>query len=145
MLTPLAVLSAAFTAGAVALWIGRGARLGRVSAPPPGVGDRLAQRRTGSGRGAPASGSAPIARVLVLGGSSVAFALATSWIPGGPGAWSWLAAPILLGLGLAGARLETGAARRRRQQLIEELPQALELMAACLAAGMPVRRRVRRS
>jgi pilus assembly protein TadC len=36
--------------------------------------------------------------------------------------------------------LEPRAARRRRQQLIMDTPQALELMAACFAAGLPARR-----
>ena len=53
----------------------------------------------------------------------------------------WLAvlpvfgAAVVLALGW----LEPRSARRRRQQLITEVPQALELLAACHAAGLPVR------
>jgi len=52
----------------------------------------------------------------------------------------WLGWPVLAGatavlLGL----LESGDARRRRERLIADTPQALELMAAGLVAGMPVR------
>jgi pilus assembly protein TadC len=46
-----------------------------------------------------------------------------------------VAASGVLGLGW----LEPMSARRRREQLIMEVPQALELMAACLAAGLPAR------
>jgi pilus assembly protein TadC len=35
--------------------------------------------------------------------------------------------------------LEPRSARRRRQQLIMDAPQALELLGACLAAGLPAR------
>jgi pilus assembly protein TadC len=44
-----------------------------------------------------------------------------------------VAAAVLLGL------LEPLSARRRREQLISDTPQALELIAIGLAAGMPVR------
>ena len=46
-----------------------------------------------------------------------------------------LAAVVTLALGW----LEPGSARRRRQQLVLQTPQALELLAACLVAGLPVR------
>jgi pilus assembly protein TadC len=36
-------------------------------------------------------------------------------------------------------RVEPGSAQRRRRLLLTQVPQALELVAACLAAGMPVR------
>ena len=39
--------------------------------------------------------------------------------------------------GRALGRLETGAARARRERLAAELPAALDLLAACLAAGRP--------
>lgn len=138
MLTPLAVLCAVLSAGAVALLMRPGQGLHRMSGAPKlgelagaGVVRRLRD---------PTRGPFAIGRLLLLGGSSLALALALSTVPGGPGPWCWIGAPILLGLGLAGtARLKTGSARRREAQVIEELPQALELMAACLAAGMPVR------
>ena len=52
----------------------------------------------------------------------------------------WLAVPVFgAAVVLALGWLEPRSARRRRQQLITEVPQALELLAACLAAGLPVR------
>lgn len=36
-------------------------------------------------------------------------------------------------------RLETPAARRRRQQVVDELPGALDLLSAAIAAGLPLR------
>ena len=58
----------------------------------------------------------------------------------GPGAWAWLAWPVLAGLtAVLLGLLEPRAVRRRRERLIADTPQALDLLAACLAAGMPVR------
>jgi pilus assembly protein TadC len=45
---------------------------------------------------------------------------------------------MIIGLG----RLEPASARRRRQQLIMETPQALELLGSSLAAGLPLRKAV---
>jgi pilus assembly protein TadC len=51
-----------------------------------------------------------------------------------------LAVPVFgVAVVLALGWLEPRSARRRRQQLITEVPQTLELLAACLAAGLPVR------
>lgn len=56
------------------------------------------------------------------------------------GGWLWAAWPALTAAGvLALGWLEPLAVRRRRQQLVLEVPQALELMAACLAVGTPPR------
>jgi pilus assembly protein TadC len=49
-----------------------------------------------------------------------------------------MAGMALIGV-LALGWLEPRSARRRRQQLIMDMPQALELIAACLAAGLPAR------
>ena len=50
----------------------------------------------------------------------------------------WLGAPIVAAAGVVALGwLEPRSARRRRHQLIMEAPQALELMAACLGAGLP--------
>jgi Flp pilus assembly protein TadB len=50
----------------------------------------------------------------------------------------WLVVPAITVTGvLALGWLEPRSARRRRQRLIMEGPQALELLAACLAAGLP--------
>jgi pilus assembly protein TadC len=58
----------------------------------------------------------------------------------GPGMLSWLALPPLVLIGTVGLGwLEPLSARRRQQQLVSQAPQALELLAACLAAGLPIR------
>lgn len=54
--------------------------------------------------------------------------------------WAWpLAPPVALVVVVLLGRVEPAAARRRRQVLVLQTPQALELMASCLAAGLPVR------
>jgi len=58
----------------------------------------------------------------------------------GPVWWVWVAWPVaavMVAVLLGG--LEPLSARRRREQLISDTPQALELMATGLAAGLPVR------
>jgi pilus assembly protein TadC len=61
-------------------------------------------------------------------------------IDGWLGGLLWFAMPVVAAIGvLALGWLEPRSARRRREQLIMEVPQALELMAACLGAGLPAR------
>ncbi|WP_375426624.1 type II secretion system F family protein [uncultured Friedmanniella sp.] len=56
------------------------------------------------------------------------------------GSWVWVGWPLVTAGGvLALGWLEPLAARRRQQRLVLEVPQALELMAACLAVGTPPR------
>jgi len=82
----------------------------------------------------------PVRRRLVPGaalGLVLAVLAARLGVPG------WLA-PVLASLVALAAvvllgRVEPAAARRRRQVLVLQTPQALELMASCLAAGLPVR------
>ncbi|HEY9293950.1 MAG TPA: type II secretion system F family protein [Microlunatus sp.] len=62
----------------------------------------------------------------------------------GAGGWIWLVAPpvaviMIIFLG----RIERPAARRRREQMVEELPHTLELMASAMKAGLPLRAAVR--
>jgi pilus assembly protein TadC len=57
----------------------------------------------------------------------------TGWIPA-------VAATVIM-IVLLG-RLEPVRMRRRRQQLIMDRPQALELLGSCLAAGLPLRKAV---
>lgn len=61
----------------------------------------------------------------------------------GPGPGPFLG-PILVGVSavvayVASGRIVSPATRRRRRRLAVDLPGALDLMAACLAAGLPVR------
>lgn len=79
-------------------------------------------------------------RALVSTLGALAVCLAVSQLEGGPGRAAWLAFPVLAAGGtLVLGWLEPLAARRRQQQLVLQAPQALELLGACLAAGMPIR------
>ncbi len=132
-LTPMAWVCAAWAALA-AFWL----------TDPPGRRASAPQQDAGRVRSAWWRGrdDAPsLGRRLLLGAVAAAgLCLAGSIAEGGPGAWIWLGWPGLgLGCGLLLGRLEPSAAKRRREQLIMETPQALDLMAACLAAGMPIR------
>lgn len=52
----------------------------------------------------------------------------------------WALAPVVMTVCVVVlGRLEPSRTRRRREQLRADLPHALELMSACLAAGMPLR------
>lgn len=79
-------------------------------------------------------------RALLSAAAGLAVALGVSQLGAGSGRLTW-AASLLLGLGATVGLgwLEPAATSRRRRQLVLQVPQALELLAACLAAGMPVR------
>lgn len=87
----------------------------RRGSPPPGQRAALA---------------VAIAVVVPLGLQAVA----------GLGPATWSVAPVAAAMAyLVAGRLETPAAQRRRQQLIEDLPAALDLLSAAIAAGLPLR------
>jgi Flp pilus assembly protein TadB len=84
---------------------------------------------------------APSLRRRLLGGAGLGAACCLA-VGGGTGVGpsAWAAWPLLaLGAALLLGWSEPRAARSRRQQLVLEAPQALELVASCLAAGMPPR------
>jgi pilus assembly protein TadC len=73
---------------------------------------------------------------VVLGAAAVVLAPRA----GLPAAGAWVvAALVALAVVVLLGRVEPAAVRRRRQVLVLQTPQALELMASCLAAGLPVR------
>ena len=77
-------------------------------------------------------------RLLLSSACGAAVGLAAARIDSLPRALIWLAVPVTAVVGLlALGWLEPRSARRRRQRLIMESPQALALLAACLAAGLP--------
>jgi pilus assembly protein TadC len=79
-------------------------------------------------------------RMLVSLACALGLTLAAAGNDGWLGRVLWFALPIVAATGvLVLGWLEPRSACRRRQQLIMEAPQALELMAACLGAGLPVR------
>lgn len=78
------------------------------------------------------------ALTAIVGAFSVCLAL--SGLDSGPGLVVWAGfVPLALAAAIGLGWLEPLQTRRRQQVLITQTPQALELLAACLAAGMPVR------
>jgi pilus assembly protein TadC len=81
-----------------------------------------------------------IHRVLLTLACILALAVAGARIDGWLGGVVWYAVPVVAATGvLALGWVEPRSTRRRRQQLIMAVPQTLDLMAACLGAGLPVR------
>jgi pilus assembly protein TadC len=81
-----------------------------------------------------------VRRVLLSMVGVLALGLAAARIDSWLGGFLWFALPVVAATGVLGLGwVEPRSARRRREQLIMEVPQALELMAACLAAGLPAR------
>ena len=79
-------------------------------------------------------------RVLLSMACAPALSLSGAAIDGWLGRVIWFAVPVVAVTGvLVLGWVEPRSGRRRRQQLIMEVPQALELMAACLGAGLPAR------
>lgn len=100
--------------------------LGRLSQPPSvSIPSWLRARPSAlPARARAVSASGVAAVVVVVMGSSAALVLA---LP------VWLS--VFWGLG----RLETNGAAGRRAELVAELPAALDLLSACVVAGMPLR------
>jgi pilus assembly protein TadC len=79
-------------------------------------------------------------RVVLSMACVLALGLAGAGIDGWLGGLVWFAMPVVAATGVLGLGwVEPRSTRHRRQQLIMEVPQALELMAACLGAGLPAR------
>lgn len=78
---------------------------------------------------------------LVLGAvAATGLCVAGSGLAVGPGRWVWVGWPLLAGLvTVVLGSLEPGSARVRRERLVADAPRALDLLAAGLAAGLPVR------
>lgn len=84
--------------------------------------------------------ASPGQRALVASMGGIAVGLALRALGGEFEQLGWVVIPIMAVVGtVVLGRLEPGASRRRQQRLIGDLPQALELLSACLAAGMPPR------
>lgn len=129
----LPMIAAAVTLAAASMLLG-------VSSPRVRLA-RLAGRRrdrapTRPWQARPGAVTPPMRRLVALGAGG-AVALFCSGLPW----WGWLAA----GAAAAGAayvilgRVESSATVRRRGHLVADLPQSIELIASCLAAGMPLR------
>lgn len=83
----------------------------------------------------------PVGQRLVLGAvAGAAVCLAGAVVDGGPGSLAWAGWPVLtLAVVIVSGWTEPAATRRRQQVLVLQAPQALELLAACLGSGLPVR------
>ena len=108
----------------------------RLPAPEPDPPDRRPGRTWWRGR----ADAVPVRRRLVPG---VALGLVVAVLAARVGAPGWSAPVLAVVVALTAVvllgRVEPAASRRRRQVLVLQTPQALELMASCLAAGLPVR------
>jgi pilus assembly protein TadC len=135
------LVSAMLAAAAVFLWMEP-----RASAVvPPPVGERAGRGPRRVWQLPPARpDAAPLRRrVLVASGAALASGLALGGL-GAPELLGWAVTPFLALTGVVVlGRLEPSVARERRTRLIIDLPQALELLSACLAAGMPLRQATR--
>ena len=111
------------------------------SAPPLGAGPPFKLALLVRGR----VDAMPMTRRLLLSGcGAVGGCAAASKVVPGPDWLIWLAGAVLAVLGaVALGWLTPRSTARRRQQLILQAPQALELMGSCLDAGMPVRQACR--
>jgi Flp pilus assembly protein TadB len=114
----------------------------RSGAPPGGS----PQRGSGAVAGlfAPRPGSLPAGHRKAFGlAAAVVVPLGLQALTG-IGPIAWCAAPAAgIAAYLLACRLEAPGARRRRQQLVDELPTALDLLSAAIAAGLPLRSAVR--
>ncbi len=83
----------------------------------------------------------PLARRLGLGATAAAaLCLLLGQLVPSAGWWAFLGWPVLLvGVAALLGGLEPAGAQRRTRRLVTEAPQALELLADGLAAGLPVR------
>lgn len=131
-LSAWAVAAAGFAALAVLLgWLPSSAA--RVAAPDPRAVPRLLR-----GRG----DAAPLLRRLLWGalaGAALAVLLLRAGALVGLAGGLLVTAAVTVGLGW----LEPGGTRVRRRRRIADAPQALDLLASCLQAGLPVRTALR--
>ncbi|MGI3779729.1 MAG: hypothetical protein ACRYG2_03045, partial [Janthinobacterium lividum] len=112
--------------------------------PPRDLRSLVAERRLRPARGhrwfRSRDDAVPLRRRVLVG---VALGAVAALLTGRAGlglGWAGpLAAVVALAVAVLLGRVEPAAARRRRQVLVLQTPQALELMASCLAAGLPVR------
>jgi pilus assembly protein TadC len=86
------------------------------------------------------AGAPPLRRRVMAGMvSALTLSLAGAGIGGWLGRVIWFSVPIVAATVVLVLGWVQPQSARRRQQLIMEVPQALELMAACLGAGLPAR------
>lgn len=69
----------------------------------------------------------------------VAGVVALLVLPLPPGIGPWIAGPVGLGVWWGLGQLEPSSARSRADAVAEALPSTLDLLAGCLAAGLPIR------
>ena len=123
-LAVLAVLAAALAAGA--------ALPGRRSVPLPAPGSaRAGPARAGAGRAGVEETGPPWLRVVAALGVAVGAWVLVGAVPGA------VAAPVAAAAcWWVTGRMEPAAVRRRRERLAAAVPHVVDLMAACLGAGL---------
>lgn len=132
----------ALVAAVLAVWwgvpapVGASSRLGLVGGTSTGRrwSGKLQWLLTGR------SDAPPLRRRLPVGLAAGASLGALGWLRLDIGASALLVGAVtVLAAVLTLGWLEPGATRRRRAQLVVDTPQALDLMSACLASGLPLR------
>ena len=144
---PRAVETLAFAVlagAAVGLWMrGPSRRVVPMASPSDG---RAAPRRSLFGfLPAPRPDAATLGlRVAMACAAAVGVGFGLAPLGGGYALVGWLAMlPMVVAGTLVLGRLESARSRQRRQRLTLDLPLALELLSACLAAGLPLRQATR--
>jgi Flp pilus assembly protein TadB len=143
VLDPGAVLTASMAALSAGLWFSDPAaqltRAGRTEGEQPKPG------RGGAKLLAARPDASPLRRrVLIAVVGAVTAAVGLTTVGGAVATAGWLAMPLLAATGvILLGKLEPAQSQRRSEQLVVDLPQGLELLAACLAAGMPLRQATR--
>ena len=141
MVTFEALAPALFAGVATALWIrSPAAQLSRTGVPGDGdLGDRRDPSQSRFWRPRPDAVALPV-RLLVAAVAAIGVGVLVGRLGGSIAVAGWLLVPVLAVVGvLLLGRLEPSRSRKRQERLVLDLPQALELMSACLAAGMPLR------
>jgi Flp pilus assembly protein TadB len=83
-------------------------------------------------------------RLVVSAGAALGAGLLVRQLGGVFETVGWILVPLLAAASVVTlGQLEPGRSRQRAARLVFDLPQALELLSACLAAGMPLRQATR--
>ncbi len=134
----MTVLPAVFAGVWAALWVDTPEH--HLARPPEWAAQQSSTARQGWLDARP--DAAPLrSRVATAAAGALAVAVVAQTVGGVVALCGWVLLPVLVAVVTVGLGwLEPAGHRRQQQRLVQDLPQALELLSACLAAGMPLRR-----
>jgi hypothetical protein len=140
------IIAVALAGIAAACWVSapgaRLRRLGFVGDPMSGIaGPRAGQGRSSLAAALAARPDSLVLRTRCLIGASAGMVVVLCWQSLMTAtAATWLACPLVAaGVVVLLGRLESPESRRRRLRMIKDLPHQLELIAAAMEAGLPLR------